>query len=243
MRKVEKQPQRVQRSHRGTQSKNQRHHNKFLFSVSFSVRTLCPLWLLFLAFGTAPAQTIHFDFNLPASRPAEYHLTLASSGDATFDEPATDSQEACHSVFRVDATRTADVFASAKALNYFQGTFDYKRHKIANTGEKRLSYEQDGKITSTTFNYSENQTIRQLTDWFQAVATTQEFARKARFARRFDKLSLDADVKNFADNVKAGQAAELQSIRPLLEEMAADPTILKTVRERIKGLLAVPSGS
>ncbi|MEO8726056.1 MAG: hypothetical protein ABI383_08005 [Acidobacteriaceae bacterium] len=196
------------------------------------------MWLLFLAVGTASAQTIRFDFRLPASRPAEYHLTLTPSGDATFDEPAMDSQDAFHSEFRVDAARAAEVFASAKSLNYFEGAFAYKKHKIADTGEKRLSYEQDGKTTSATFNYSENQAIRRIADWFQAVATTQEFARKARFDRRFDKLSLDVDVKDFAENAKAGRATEVQSIRPLLEEFVADPTILKTVRERIRGLLA-----
>ena len=207
------------------------------------VKPSCPLWLLFLAVGTATAQTIRFDFNLPKSRPTEYHLTLTSAGTAIFDEPASDSQDAYHSEFHIDPARTAEVFATAKSLNYFDGDYQYRKHKVADTGEKRFTYEADGKTTTTTFHYSENGPIRQLTDWFQSVAATQEFARKATFDRRFDKLSLDNDVKSFVDEVKAGRATQVQSIRPVLEQIADDPAVLKTVRQRIKELLASASGA
>ncbi|MBV9670579.1 MAG: hypothetical protein JOZ43_06455, partial [Acidobacteriales bacterium] len=106
------------------------------------------------------------------------------------------------------------------------------------SGEKRLTFIDGDKRTGTTFHYSENPQIQRLTAYLQGIAATQDFARRAKLHRRFDKLALDEDVKQFAGEVQGGRATEINTIRPLLEELANDPAVLNTARERIKAMLA-----
>jgi hypothetical protein len=75
----------------------------------------------------------------------------------------------------------------------------------------------------------------------QGIATTQDFARKAAFDRRYDKLALDADVKAYANAVKSGLATNTETIRPILESLANDPAVLNTVRQRATQLLGAGS--
>lgn len=184
------------------------------------------------------APTIRFDFSFPESKPPEYHIAIAQDGGATFDEPANDEQDAYHSDFQVAADKAKWLFDSAHALNDFSGDYDFRKHKVANTGEKRFTLLEGEKQSSTTFVYTENQQLQQLTSWMQGVAATQEFARRAKLHRKFDKLALDADVKQFVGDVQSNRVAELQAIRPLLEQLAEDPAVLNTARVRLKQLLS-----
>ncbi|GAC1650790.1 MAG: hypothetical protein NVS9B15_10580 [Acidobacteriaceae bacterium] len=194
--------------------------------------------LAVLAQGNAQ---IRFDYHFPGSIPPEYHVTIEQSGRATFEEPATETQDAYHSEFQVSPEKANWLYQSAEELNHFSGDYDYKKHKVADTGEKRLSYIQGDKGTQAVYHYSENPQIQQITAWLQGLAVTQEFARMATLHRRFDKLALDADIKEFTENLQGGRATEVASIRPLLQQLLDDPAVLNTARQRIKVLLANPS--
>jgi len=198
----------------------------------------------FLVFGLAVAALaqgnthIKFDYRFAGSVPPEYHVTIEQTGAATFDEPATDTQDAYHAEFQVSPEKAKWLYENAEALNHFSGDYDYRKHTIADTGEKRLSFIEGEKQTQAVYHYSADPRIQQITAWLQGLAVTQEFARVAVLHRRFDKLALDADVKEFADNVQEGRATEVASIRPLLQQLAEDPAVLNTARQRIKTLLA-----
>jgi hypothetical protein len=198
--------------------------------------SLFPLWFSHLAAAQQP-PTLKFDFKFPGSIPPEYHISLKRSGEATFEEPGSDQQDPYRSEFRVSAEKAAEMFKSAEFLKYFSGDFDYRKRKVANTGIKSLTYAGDDQQHTTSFVYTENAELQRLTAWFQAVAETQEFARKASFHRRFDKLALDNDVKSFVEAVKSGRAQEVESIQPLLRQVADDPSVLNSVRERVRALL------
>ena len=181
--------------------------------------------------------TLRFDYHLPNGEPAEYSLTVDSSGKATFDEPATDKQDAYHSDFQLPGDIITHLFDQTKATNYFSGHYNYTRHKVANLGEKKLTYTSPAQQGSAAYNYSQDTHIQDLTDYFQSLAATQDFARRVQFDRRFDKLALDADVKAFAQQVAANQARSLETIRATLESLAKDSTVLNTVRQRARDLL------
>jgi hypothetical protein len=181
--------------------------------------------------------TVTLEFSFPQSQPSQYRLSIARSGEAVFEEPANDKQEPFHSEFRLPSSQTEQIFAAAKDLRFFDADYEYKKHKVANTGEKKLTYAGDGATHSTTFHFSENQRVTQLTAQLQGIAATQDFARKAAFDRRYDKLALDGDVKAFANAVKSGLATNIETIRPTLESLANDPAVLNTVRQRATQLL------
>jgi hypothetical protein len=65
----------------------------------------------------------------------------------------------------------------------------------------------------------------------------QETSRRLRFLKRFDKLSVDAELKALESRAEAGEAFELHTIAPLLQNITNDVTLLKTARERARKLL------
>jgi hypothetical protein len=58
------------------------------------------------------------------------------------------------------------------------------------------------------------------------------------FLRRFDKLGLEDELKAMEDAAESHNLAELQIIRPTLESIAQDSTILNIARQRAKRLVA-----
>jgi hypothetical protein len=211
---------------------------------------------------SVPAQTVAqptgpgvsvvaFDLTWEAATPPKYFITVDSSGNAKYisrekqvpDQNAQEGIDAPEPDFEFSFTMSPAnrdrVFQLAKDTNYFNGSFDYTAHRIANTGKKVLTYADSGRIFHTTYNWSENKSIDQLTKLFQGISYTIEHGRKLQFLRRFDKLGLEQELKGMEDAAKSGYIAEIQIIAPLLENIANDPAILHIARERARRLLAL----
>ena len=91
------------------------------------------------------------------------------------------------------------IFDLAKKLNYFQGDFDSHLKRIAQTGSKTLEYKSATRHGSTHYNWSQNPDVQELTRLFLAIATTLDYGRKLSFQYRFDKLGMDARLRELAD--------------------------------------------
>jgi len=141
-----------------------------------------------------------------------------------------------------DANRQK-IFDLAKKLDYFQGNFEAKQKNIAKTGQKTLGYHgRDGGgghaiEHSSTYNYSPNSDVQELTRIFQAIATTLDYGRKLAFKYRFDKLGLDAELKDLQDMQASHYIEELQAIDPVLQKIADDPNMMHINRVTAKQLL------
>ena len=88
---------------------------------------------------------------------------------------------------------------TARKLNYFQGDFDSHLKKIAQTGSKTLEYKSASTHGSTTYNWSQNADVQELTRLFLAIANTIDYGRKLAFQYRFDKLGMDTRLKELAE--------------------------------------------
>jgi hypothetical protein len=219
-------------------------------------RTFPLLSVLFLIALTAPAQepaqaeppnkpgtpVVQFILDWRAQNPPRYSVTIASDGRATYhSEPAADanggSSPAAYFVewTATEATRRK-VFDGAQKLNFFQGRFESKA-KVAMTGVKTLSYKDPSHDTSTSYNYSENASIRELTQIFQSIATTAEMGRKLNYDVRYDKLGVDADLKALVEEQHDGTAIEIVAIRPVLQRISEDPAMMRMSQQRAKAIL------
>jgi hypothetical protein len=221
------------------------------------------LTALLLCALTGPAQTVTrptdpgvsvvaFDLTWEAVTPAKYFITVDSSGNGKYvsreklhvaeqngKEGTAEPEPDFELSFTMSPANRDKVFQLAKDTNYFDGSFDYTAHRIANTGKKVLTYADSARIFQTTYNWSENKSIDQLTKLFQGISYTIEHGRKLQFLRRFDKLGLERELKGMEDAAKSGYMAEIQIIAPTLENIANDPAILHIARERARRLLAL----
>jgi hypothetical protein len=201
----------------------------------------------------ATVPMVSFDFEHPAMDPDHYAIAVQSTGPAAYrSEPLVRLGEPPGDPYLVKFTMSPStcqrVFELAKQTNYFKGEFEYTKSKIANTGIKTLTYMEGhfppdlehpvkGKLNQTTYNWSENPAIQELTRIFQGISTTLEFGHRLDFERRFDKLGLDAELKRMAEMQKTGQLEEVQAIAPTLKNIANDVSVMHIARQRAQEIL------
>jgi hypothetical protein len=180
---------------------------------------------------------VTFKFDWDQGRPwLRYSIAVDDSGKTHFEGVGNPIESGDGDTFSQDFIMTdgnrQKIFDLAKKLDYFQGNFEAKQKNIARTGEKTLDYRGQAAgggptmFHSTTYNYSPNSDVQELTRLFQAIATTLDFGRKLEFQSRFDKLGMDAQLKSLQDMQASHFAEELQAIGPILQKIAADPNTM-----------------
>lgn len=140
---------------------------------------------------------------------------------------------------RISSPTTRTIFQTAHSVDLFHIQCASKAKNIADTGKKILSYKGADGQGSCLYNYSENKSITQLTDTFQAIAFTMDEGRKLQFLHRFDRLGLYSEMEILSHEVQEGRALELGNIAPALRSIVADEALMQKVRERAAHLLAL----
>jgi hypothetical protein len=189
--------------------------------------------------------TITYDRIWDAYTPQEITFTLQSTGPTRYvsrnplkppDPAATDPDYTLE--FTMSEANRTRVFRDAQAANYFHGDFAYKKHAVSSTGKKTLTYADQTRHFETTYDYSENKAIDNITTIFQGISNTIEHGRKLQFLHRFDKLGLEAELQGMENLAQNHNLLELQIIAPTLESIANDTSVLNIARQRAKRLLA-----
>ncbi len=177
--------------------------------------------------------------------PPYYSVAVESTGRTTYysTPKSSNSGDPYTSRFTLSPDTQKRVFDIARQLNYFQGNFDYKKSKIAFTGTKTLSFKNGKEDHQTTYNWSDNLAIQQLTKLFQDISETVEIGRVITEKYRFDKLGVDAEMKKLEQASKDDRVAELQAIQPLLIRISKDTSMMNITRRRADALLAKIPGA
>jgi hypothetical protein len=189
--------------------------------------------------------TITFDRVWEGYTPQNVNITVQATGPAKYvsrnpftppDQTGVDPDYLLN--FTVSARNAEKLFRDAKAANYFNGDFAFKKHAVATTGKKNLTYVDPIRHFETAYDYSENHAIQEITNIFIGISATIEHGRKLQFLHRFDKLGLEDELKGLESAVENHNLAELQIIAPTLQSIADDTTVLNIARQRAKRLLA-----
>jgi len=219
----------------------------------------CIAMVCLLAISALPAQdqnqppnpaipTVTFELFWEQATPQSYTITVDGMGAAHYvsrnptrasapiTAPTYDPEY--DTLFTMSGKSRERIFELARELDYFHGDFDYRQHKIANTGTKTLRYADAVRNFSTSYNWSENKSIQELTNLFQGISNTLQYGQRLQFKKRFDKLGLEAELKTMEAQAQNKELAELQVIAPVLQNIADDTSVLHIARERAKRLLA-----
>jgi hypothetical protein len=188
----------------------------------------------------ATPPVVAFSQTWPDAIPPFYSIAVESSGRASYHStskpPATGDPYDLK--FTVSEPTRNKIFDLAKRLNYFRTDFDYKRSRIAFTGTKTLVFQNGDEKHETSYNWSDNLAIQQITRLFQNMSETIEIGRVVAEKYRFDKLGVDAAMKRLEEATKDDRTAELQTIQPILSKIAKDPGMMNITRRRAELLLA-----
>ncbi len=220
----------------------------------FTTGIILPFLLACIGFSTpAPARadepaTITFSLDFPNSAPEHYMISVQSDGHARYESSgkiSADSVDRQHYETEFsfsDATRSR-IFEFAAQAKYFSGKIDSGNRKLAFTGNKKLSYKDGQRSAAGEYNYSSVSAVQQLTSLFQNVSATLEFGRRLSYFHRYQKLALDDELKHMEDRARRGELAELQAVRPVLQEIYEDNSVIKVVRARALRIMDLTSAT
>ncbi len=186
--------------------------------------------------------TITYDLNWPGAIPDHYTVRVEATGESSYSSdgpvvPDAVAGEPYLLKFTIsDATRLR-LFKLAEQLNFFQSDFDYKKSRIASTGAKTLTFDDGQRHYSTTYNWSQNPAIQQITELFAGISTTIESGRKLTYLYRHDKLGLDAELKDLVEMSDHKRLEELQVIVPTLQQLADDTSVMHIARRNAEKLV------
>ena len=189
-----------------------------------------------------PAPAVTFTLDFPASQPAHYSIRTQSdgvshyhsSGRISADSEDTDS-------FDLDFTALPEtrqkIFALAAKAEYFQKDVDLHHKSLAFTGKKTLAYKDAQHSGESTFIYTNNSAVLELTALMQSLSTTLEFGHRLQYDLHYQKLALDEELKHMDDLAHSHDLIELNAIRPILDQLIADPGVINVTRARAQRLL------
>jgi hypothetical protein len=186
--------------------------------------------------------TVTFTLDFPGSDPEHYSISVQSDGRAHYEclakvSTESDDRDTYQSDFSFsDATR-ARIFDLAAQAHYFAGKIDSGNHKLANTGAKKLAYKDAQRESAAAYNYSPQPAVQQLTILFQSVSATLELGRHLAYDHRYQKLALDDELKRAEEQARRGDLVELQAIKPVLQQIYDDSSVLNVVRARVQRIM------
>jgi len=183
---------------------------------------------------------ISFTLDFPASTPPFYNIAIESDGRAEYKStPLPKNEGDPYEVKFVasEQTRTR-VFELARQLHFFQGNFDYTKTRVAFSGTKTLVFKNASEEHRTSYNWSENPQIQELTTLFQNIENTMNLSRQLDEKYRYDKLGVDGVLKLLDQEATSNRLAELQILQPTLTRIVKDPAMMNISRRLAETLLA-----
>lgn len=196
-----------------------------------TVLCLCSVWS-----WAGDSGTVTFSLDFPNSAPEHYSISVQTDGHAKYESTgriSLESEDRDHyqTDFNFsDATRTR-IFQLAAQAHYFSGKVDSGK-KLAFTGAKKLVYTDGQRNSLAEYNYSTSVPVQQLTTIFQTVGATLEYGRRLSYFLRYQKLALDGELKRMEEQARDGELAELQVVKPILQQIYDDSSVINVVRAR-----------
>jgi hypothetical protein len=210
------------------------------------------------ACAQAPAkQVVFFSFHHAQLDPPEYTFQVSQDCNAVYtakprheektatndpdaeqeQEPAEENEQGERREVRLSDATCNSILAAAKSLDYFKGDFEFRKHRVAYTGDRVLGYFAPGVSNKTSFTWSENPQVQQLSATFEGIAATLEAGPKLQYLRRFDRLGLNEALKKIEEQARKGWLKELQLLAPELQSIANDGQVMNIARQRARDLL------
>jgi hypothetical protein len=192
---------------------------------------------------TAHAQTamssyrLSVDYDRPGLAVPHWKIAIPPRGAAEYTGKPEKGIDPGVVIFRIsDAGRAklGDLLVRSKGLQ----PCETKSKGLANMGLKSVTFAAtDGPEVHCNFNYTDNKTLSQATDYIVALSETLQAGLELDRLHRYDRLGLDPAITRLSDEAKEGRAVEMGAIRPTLESLIADEAVLDRVRTRAKQLL------
>ena len=190
--------------------------------------------------GAPAAVTFTLDF--PTSQPEHYSIRVQSDGAAHYQSSGrlsadSDETDSFDFDFPIAAETRQKILGLAAKAGYFQKDVDSHHKGLAFTGKKTLAYKDAQRSGESTYNYSTNPAVQELTGLMQSLSATLEFGHRLQYDRQYQKLALDEELKRMEEMARNNQLVEVTAIQPILDQIIADQSVINVTRARAQRLL------
>jgi hypothetical protein len=210
-------------------------------------RLLIPLFELVLMLASSAVPVFPRELGVPAKLtfskvfqggdPEYVAITVDSNGSGTFEGRKLDEPESpCP--LQLSPETTHQIFALAAQLQNFQ-SIDLESHKkVANMGQKTLTYQGGESVNRVVFNYTENRTARVLVDIFESIATVEEHVAALEFQMKYEPLSLSEELLEVQRELDNKNLIDPEILIPTLEKIAHNSRFLHLAQVRAQQIIA-----
>ena len=189
------------------------------------------VWLALIFAGSVLAASPKLTYirSFPGSDPAYFQIQIDREGALEYKESPTDDHPLKAQLSSAEVT---PFFADADKLNHFKAPLE-SGLKVANTGKKTFRYEdEDGKVSEGVFNYSTDETARELLQRFENAAATEHAYIQLDNSAHYDKLGVNDALASIESLWLHKQLIAPQQFIPLLTRISTHESYMHLVRER-----------
>ena len=209
-------------------------------------RVLVPVFGLVVVAGSYPAAIFPQAASAPAkltysrtfkgSTPEYLLITVGSNGSGTYEGHKLDEAQSPRPL-QLSAGTTGRIFALAGQLHNFQSVALESHKKVANLGEKTLTYQQGEDVNRVVFNYTENRIARELVDLLEAVGTVEQHITALEFEMKYDPLGLSQELLQIQVELNNKSLADPEMLIPTLEKIAHGSRFLHLAQVRAQQII------
>jgi hypothetical protein len=209
-------------------------------------RVLIPLFGLVLVAGSFPASFFPQASGVPAkltysrmlkgSIPEYLAIIVDSKGSGTYEGHKLDEARNPRPIQLSTAT-TERIFTLAGQLHNFQSVDLESHKKVANLGEKTLTYQQGEDVNRVVFNYTENRIAREIVDIMEGVGTVEEHIAALEFEMKYDPLGLSQELLQIQVELNSKSLADPEMLIPTLEKIAHGSRFLHLAQVRAQQII------
>ena len=181
--------------------------------------------------------TVTFRKVFKQSSPEFIEIRVNESGAATYDIRQLD-EESSPQTLEIGAPLVRRIFDLTGKLRDFDGLDLDLHRRIANLGEKTFRYERGTETHSVTFNFTLDDSARQLLDIFEGLARQQGDLMELRRTMRYDRLGVNDVVRQIEGDYDRSLLPEPGQLLPALDQVAADEHFIDIARQRARALAA-----
>jgi hypothetical protein len=187
---------------------------------------------------SAPTSaTITYRKIFKTSFPEFIEIKLNQQGIGTADLRQLD-EDANPQPFEISAPLAQKIFALAAKLHNFQGIDLEVHRRLANLGEKTLTYESGGETHETKFNYTLDDSAAQLVNVFEGLARQSTDLSDLTRTMRYDRLGVNDVLQTIDADYDHKLIPEPERLLPALDQLASDDKFIDIARQRARALAA-----
>ncbi len=180
------------------------------------------------AAALAAAPRITYIKSFPRSVPAYVEIRIEQDGKGEYREAADDDAPMKFQLTPEERDRLLDL---AGKLDHFKRPLE-SNLKVAFTGAKTFRWEDGTEKHEVQFNYSLDQSARDLWDLFERVTESEIRLANLERAARYDKLGVNQALLQLGSTYNSNRLIAADQFLPVLDRIAKNETYMHMARER-----------